>query len=68
VRKATQSGGARTARTTVGKSQLIHLMVDENHSFKDVDVIRLAEDLSHPEKDKTHLEYDVSHPAKDFRV
>ncbi len=67
MRKAIQSGGARTrtARTTVGKSQLIHLMVDENHSCKDGDVIRPAEDASHPEKDKTHLEDDVSHPEKD---
>jgi hypothetical protein len=62
---AIQSGGARTARTSVGKLQLIHLMVNENHPCKYGDVIRTAEDVSHPEKDKTHLEDDVSHPEKD---
>jgi hypothetical protein len=62
VRKAIKSGGARTS---VGKLQLIHLMVNENHPCKYGDVIRPAEDVSHPEKDKTHLEDDVSHPIKD---
>ncbi len=40
-------------------------MVNENHPCKYGDVIRPAEDVSHPEKDKTYLEDDVSHPVKD---